>query len=160
MELDRIDFEILRRLQKDARIPNKALAAEVGLAGSTCYERVKRLKASGVLGEAHAEVDPAVLGIGLQAFVAIRMKRHTREGLDRFIAEVRGLKEVVAVYHVSGKDDFLVHVAVRDVHHLRDLALDAFTTREELDHIETSLVFNYHRNPVLPNYTAEEEGKG
>lgn len=155
MDLDRIDFEILGRLQKDARLANKEMAADLGLAPSTCHERVRRLRAAGVLGEAHAEVDPDVLGIGLQAFVAVRMKRHTREGLDRFMQEVRALKEVVAVYHVSGKDDFLVHVAVRDVHHLRDLALDAFTTREELDHIETSLVFDYSRNPVLPNYREE-----
>ena len=65
MDLDRIDRKILAILQKDARISNKELANAVHLAPSTCFERVRRLRERGILGEAHATVDPEALGIGL-----------------------------------------------------------------------------------------------
>ena len=75
--LDRIDRAILAALQQNARLANKELSARVGLAESSCHERVKRLVQSGVLRGFHAEVDPRALGVGLQALVAVRLARHT-----------------------------------------------------------------------------------
>ena len=153
MASDRIDFEILAALQNDGRLTNKELAAKVGLAPSSCLERVRRLRESGALRGSHADVDPAALGIGLQALVAVRLKQHSRDVVEAFRAYVRTLPEVSAVYHVGGAQDFLVHVAVRDANHLRDFAFDAFTTRAEVAHLETSLIFEFLRNPVLPDYS-------
>ncbi|XXF79886.1 Lrp/AsnC family transcriptional regulator [Myxococcaceae bacterium GXIMD 01537] len=153
MALDRIDFEILAALQKDGRLTNKELAARVGLAPSSCLERVKHLRASGALRDCHADVAPEALGIGLQALVAVRLKQHSRDVVESFRRHVRSLPEVAAVYHVTGQQDFLVHVSVRDANHLRDFALDAFTTRAEVAHLETSLIFEFSRNPVLPDYS-------
>ncbi|HOD33605.1 MAG TPA: Lrp/AsnC ligand binding domain-containing protein, partial [Holophaga sp.] len=62
-----------------------------------------------------------------------------------------GLPEVLAVFHLSGAQDFLVHVAVRDAAHLRDLALDAFTARSEVAHLETSVLFDHAVKPAFPN---------
>jgi len=155
--LDRIDFEILEALQKDGRLSNKVLAAKVKLAPSSCLERVRRLTAAGALSGIHATVDPAVLGIGLEAFVSIRIRRHSRTLIDSFRAHALALPEAVTVYHVAGANDFLVHVAVRDAAHLRDLALDAFTTRDEVEHMETALIFGHHTNRVLPNHAVSPE---
>lgn len=141
--LDRIDFDILTILQKDARVPNNRLAAAIGVAPSTCLERVRRLASSGVLRGHHAEVDPSAYGVGLEAMIAVRLRRHSRDLVDAFRDYVVELDEVRGVFHVTGGDDFLVHVAVRDSDHLRDLALDAFTTRSEVDHIQTRLIFQY-----------------
>ena len=152
MALDRIDFDILAALQNDGRLTNKELAGRVGLAPSSCLERVRRLREAGALRGSHAEVDPAVLGIGLQALLAVRLRQHSRDVVDAFRRYVRTVPEVTAVYHVTGAQDFLVHVAVRDSNHLRDMALDAFTTRPEVAHIETSLIFDYARVPRLPDY--------
>lgn len=152
---DRIDEAILSALQNNARMSNKELAAEVGLAPSSCLERVRRLEQQGVLVGYHAKVDPGALGIGLQAFVSVRMERHSRDRVDAFREHVANLQETVAIYHVAGQEDFLVHVAVRDADHLRDLALDAFTTREEVSRLNTSLIYEHVRQPVLPNYAGE-----
>lgn len=152
--LDRIDRTLLELLQKDGRLSNKELAARVGLAPSSCLERVRKLKTSGVLGEAHAQVRPNALGIGLQALIAVRLKQHTRDTVHAFRGYVQALPQVLAVYHVTGAHDFLVHVAVKDADQLRDVALDAFTTRPEVAHLETSLIFEHFRNPVLPDYRA------
>lgn len=152
MELDRIDFRILTELQNNAQLSNKELAAIVGLAPSTCLERVRRLKTSGVLQGSHAKVNPASLGIGLQALIAIRLTRHTREIVESFQLHVLSLQEVVMIYHLAGSTDFLIHVAVRDDKHLRNLLLDFFTTRPEVHQTETSLIFDHRSKAELPNY--------
>lgn len=150
--LDRIDYALLRLLRKNARLPNKDLAARVGIAPSTALERVRRLRETRALLGYHAEIAPQAVGIGLQAMVTVRLARHSRELVDSFHRHVLGLPEVLACYHVAGADDFLVHVGVRDSDHLRDLALAAFTERAEVAHIETRLIFEFRRNDELPPY--------
>lgn len=147
--LDRIDRAILRTLQNDARTSNKALAAEIGLAPSSCLERVRSLQARGILRGFHAEVDPAALGRDQQALIAVRIRPHTREVIDRFWQHVLDQPETVGVFHVSGADDFLVHASFRDPAHLRDFLLDRVAKRPEVAHLETHLVFAEQRKPVL-----------
>jgi DNA-binding Lrp family transcriptional regulator len=155
--LDRIDFEILAALQEDARLSNKELAARVGLAPSTCLVRVRRLVEGGVLRGFHADIDPAALGVGLMAMISVRLSRHARETVEEFRAHVLSLPEVVSVYHLAGSVDFLVHVALRDAAHLRDLVVDDFTRRAEVDHLETHVLFEYVRAPKTPNYRRPAE---
>jgi DNA-binding Lrp family transcriptional regulator len=154
MNMDRIDCDILTLLQKDARLSNKELAAAVGLAPSSCLARVQRLRSEGIIRGAHAEVDPQALGVGLQALIAVQLRQHSRAQVKAFWKHALGLPEVLSVFHVAGTHDFQVHVAVRDAHHLRDLALDAFTTRPEVAHIQTSLIFEWAKGQVMPNYRA------
>lgn len=154
--LDRIDCEILDLLSNDARLSNKELAARVGLAPSSCLARVRRLTERGVLRGFHADVAPGTIGIRLQAIMAVRLTRHVRENFDSFRALALSLPEVVAVYQVAGADDFLVHVAVRNADHLRDFVLDHISTREEVAHLETSLIFHHDHKHRLPNYLADD----
>lgn len=157
--IDRIDFAILRALQNNGRLSNKELAAQVGLAPSSCLARVKRLTEDGILRGFHAEIEPRALGIGLQALISVRLSQHSRDLFESFRAHVLSLPETVAAYHLAGKDDFLVHVAVRDADHLRDVALDAFTRRREVARLETSLVFEHVRAGSLPMLERQESPK-
>ena len=150
-DLDRHDLTILATLRRNARISNKRLAETVGLAPSTCLERVRRLVELGVLRGFHADLDLAPLDMGMQALIAVRMREHSRELVDSFRAYALTLPQVLGVFHVSGADDFLVHVGVRDAQQLRDLALDAFTTRPEVDRIETRLIFEHVSSWTLPS---------
>jgi DNA-binding Lrp family transcriptional regulator len=152
MDLDRTDFEILDALQNDARLSNKELAARVDLAPSSCLVRVRKLLASKVLRGFHADVDPDVLGVGLQALIALRLVRHARSKFKSLEAYVRQLPEVLALFHVSGATDLLLHVAVRDIQHLRDLIVDSIAARPEVANCETSVIYSQLRNPRLPRY--------
>lgn len=152
MELDRIDLVLIEALQNDARLSNKELAAKAGLAPSSTLGRVRRLTDQGILRGAHADVDPAALGIGLQAFVVIRLGHHSRDTVQSFHDHLRALPEVVASWYIGGIDDFLVHVAVRDTRHLQDLLMDSITNREEVARVRTEIVFEHHRRAVLPAY--------
>lgn len=144
-DLDRIDREILQALSNNARLSNKELAARVGLAPSSALERFRSLVREGWLRGFHADVDPRAFGLGLEAMIAVRLKQHSREHYQAFREFVQTLPEVVAAYHMAGENDFLVHVRVRDADHLRDFAIDAFTTRAEIGHLETALVFEHLR---------------
>ena len=148
--LDRIDFEIIEQLRKNARMSNKELADKIEMAPSSCLIRVRNLLSQGVLSGFHAEVDPAVLGIGIQAMIAIRLGRHFKPGVETFRAHTLALPEVIQLYHVSGSNDFLIHVWVRNAEHLRDLTMTGITAREEVVHIETSLIFEHSRSFDLP----------
>ncbi|QDG53283.1 Lrp/AsnC family transcriptional regulator [Persicimonas caeni] len=155
--LDRIDFEILAALQEEGRLSNKELAARVDLAPSTCLERVRKLHDEGVLEGYHAQVNPKALGIRLQAMIAVRLQKHSRDLVGEFRSYVLSLPEVLSTFHVTGEHDFLIHVAVRDAEHLRDLALDRFTTRPEVDQLETSLIFEHARTWQLPNLVERDD---
>lgn len=156
--LDRIDSMIVVELQRNARLSNKELSSRVGLAPSSCLERVRRLERAGVLKGFHAEVDPAALGIKLGALISIRLRQHSHEMVEGFQRHVMGLPEVLSVCYLAGPTDFMIQVGVRDSEHLRELILASFTTREEVEHIETAIIFDHAQRWVLPNYR-EADGK-
>src|SRR4051794_25890803 len=95
--LNRIDRELVIALQKNARASNKELAELVGLAPSTCLERLRRLRARGVLRGFHADVDLDLLGRRTQAMLAVRLRAHDRELIDSFYDHAINLPESVAV---------------------------------------------------------------
>lgn len=150
--LDRIDYEILALLRNNARISNKEIARKVGLAASTCLVRIRVLESSGIITGFHAEIDPASLGVGIQAMIAVRLIRHFKPDVDAFRSHALSLPEVVQLYHVAGPIDFLIHVWARNSDHLRDLAMTAFTSRKEVSHIETELIFEHIRSQDVPSF--------
>jgi DNA-binding Lrp family transcriptional regulator len=155
--VDRIDYGILNELQNNARLSNKELAARVHLSPSSCLERFRRLQAEGALRGFHASVDPAVLGVGLQAIIHVRLARHSRDHVEDLQEHLSKVPEVIGFYHLTGEFDFLVHVAVRDSDHLRNLALDAFTTRKEIAQIQTSLIYSKMQKSVWPCLNGAED---
>jgi DNA-binding Lrp family transcriptional regulator len=150
--IDRTDFAILGILQKDAQVSNKVIAHAVGIAPSTCHERIKRLETVGIIRGTHIEFDLKAYGVGLEAIFMLKLSKHDRQVVDRFMVEVATINEVRAVFLISGQYDVIAHVVVRDTNHLRDLALDHFTTREGVDQIETSIIyeakFNFELRPL------------
>ncbi|WP_240623960.1 Lrp/AsnC family transcriptional regulator [Ahniella affigens] len=150
LALDRIDYELLRLLRKNARMPNKDLAERVGVAASTCLERVRRMREAGVIKGFHAELEPDAIGCNLQAMISIRLVVHAKTQVTAFHDHLLQLPEVLGFFHVAGANDFLVHVGVADSAALRRLVLESFTTRPEVAHVETNLIFEFRRNTDLP----------
>jgi DNA-binding Lrp family transcriptional regulator len=147
--LDRTDRLLVAVLQKNARISNKELAATAGIAPSTCLERVRALRARGVIRGYRAEVDPAALGRPIQAMIGVRVRQHSRELVDGFRDFALALPDTVSVYNVSGAEDFLVHVAVASTDALRDLLIDRIASKPEVTRVETHLIFDQARKPAV-----------
>ncbi len=152
MNLDRTDFGLLKALQQDARVTNKELAASVGVSPSTCLERVRRLRESGALEGYYAAVNPEALGIQVQAMVSVRLAKHALVSFDSLRDDLLRIPEVVSVYLLAGAQDFLVHVVASSVNHLRDVVSENFAAREDVAHMETSLIFDHARSYELPNF--------
>ncbi|WP_410535041.1 Lrp/AsnC family transcriptional regulator [Streptomyces sp. KL2] len=149
--LDPVDLEILRLLQNDARTTYRDLAAAVGVAPSTCLDRVARLRRGGVILGHALRLDSAKLGRPLEAFLSVQVRPHRRELIGPFVERVRALPESRALFHLTGPDDYLVHVAVAGTADLQRLVLDEFTSRREVARVETRLIFQqWTCGPLLP----------
>jgi DNA-binding Lrp family transcriptional regulator len=140
IELDSVDRMLLRELQKDARQTNKALAEKVGVAPSTCLERVRELRSRGVIRGFRADVDPAAIGRPMEAILSIQQRAAQREAIETLLADAAARPETVRVMALTGTTDFIIHVAVRDMDHLRDLVW-SITERREVARVQSSLVF-------------------
>ena len=152
--LDAVDRAILAALVEDGRTPNNVLAQRAGVAPSTCLARVRELRRRGVLRGVHADLDLAQVGHGLQAMVAVRLRSHVRTEIEAFARAAPALPGLVAMFHVSGADDYLLHVAVADAAALRDFVVDHLTGHPAVAHAETSLIFEHVRG------TADLVGRG
>lgn len=143
--LDDLDRRILAILAVDARTPNNALAASVGIAPSTCLGRVRALRAGGAIRGFHADIDPAALGRPLQAMISVRLQAGARSRMVAFTGRIRRLPEVLDLYFLAGADDFLLHVAAADSAALRDFVVDQLSAYPEVALTETNLIFEHLR---------------
>ncbi len=149
--LDPADVALVRALQQDARQSNKELAAAIGLAPSSTHQRLKRLRARGVLRGTSPDIEPESVGIRLQAIIALRLEHHEREAVRAMWSQVTGLAEVRSAFYVGGDDDILLHVCVRDTAHLRDLVMDQLPALGAIGRMRTEIVFD-HVQHDLPIY--------
>jgi len=147
-ELDSVDRALLDELQNDARQTNKALAEKVGVAPSTCLERVRELRTRGVIAGFSARVEPAAVGRPMEAFMSIQQGSAHRAATETLLEHAAGLPETVRVMALTGTTDFIVHVAVRDMEHLRDLVW-ALIERREVVRVQSSLVLAKVEGPSL-----------
>ena len=143
--LDEVDRAILTALVEDGRLPNNALAQRVGVAPSTCLARVRALRDRGVIRGFHADIDPAALGLPLQALIAVRLIVHARASVDAFRARSVRLPGVVSVFHVAGTEDYVLHVWAASSDALRDFVLDHLAVDPTVQHTQTSLIFEHAR---------------
>lgn len=147
--MDDVDRRILEILVENARISNSRLAERVGIAPSTCLMRVRSLRERGVIRGYHADVDPAALGLPLQALIAIRLSVHSREQIEGFTAHVRKLDQVLSIFHMTGETDYLLLVAAADAHDLREFVVEHLASDPAVAHAQTSLVYEHVRGPGI-----------
>ena len=150
-DLDELDKAILRELQADARRTNKDIAAAVGVSPSTALERTRSLRERGVIRGAILDLDLAAIGRGVQALIAVRIRPPSRRNIEGFRNWVSQMPETVGVFVVSGSEDFLVHVAVKDNQDLYAFVIDRLTERPEIADVRTSVVYEHlHNTQITP----------
>ncbi len=118
--LDRIDRDILRRLQANGRMTNAALARAVNLSPTPCLERVRRLEAEGYILDYVALLNPQKLDAGVISFVQVLLNRTTTDVFRRFKAEINRFPEVLECHMVAGGFDYLLKVRTRDMFEYRN----------------------------------------
>jgi DNA-binding Lrp family transcriptional regulator len=147
--LSSADRRLLAALQENSRLSNRELAARVGLAESTTHERVRRLVDAGVITRFTAELDPAALGRGMQALIAVQLRPQSSEVVGSFLDAVVGDPCVIDATVLSGETDVLIRVAVPSSEALRRFAWQRVTSVPTVRSITTHLVYEHRRRPTL-----------
>jgi DNA-binding Lrp family transcriptional regulator len=145
VDIDEVDRRILTALHADARMSNNALAELVGIAPSTCHGRVRRLQDLGVIRGFYADIDPAAIGLNLQAMISVSLQSNARGKIRNFIAHIRSRPQVMDVYFLAGADDFILHVAARDTDDLRSFVVENLNADADVAGTQTSLIFEHLR---------------
>ncbi|WP_395307053.1 Lrp/AsnC family transcriptional regulator [Mycobacterium sp. AMU20-3851] len=144
-DLDDIDRRMLLALHADARISNSALAEVVGIAPSTCHGRLRRLQELGVIRGFYTDIDPAAVGLTLQAMISVSLNSNARGRIRDFIQQIRRRPQVMDVYFLAGGDDFILHVAARDTEDLRAFVVENLNADADVAGTQTSLIFEHLR---------------
>lgn len=142
MALDRYDAAILDELQRDGRLPIVELAEQVGLSSTPCARRVKLMEQDGIIQGYTAVIDPGRLGLKVQAFVQVRLSRHTDENIEQFRRAVDNLEEVVSCHAMTGASDLLLQVVVTDLEQLSNVVLKKLTNIRAVRDVHSSIVLN------------------
>ena len=145
ISIDDVDRRILTALHRDARISNNALADVVGIAPSTCHGRVRRLQDLGVIRGFYTDIDPAAIGLPLQAMISVSLQSSARGRIHGFIQQIRRMPQVMDVYFLAGADDFILHVAARDTNDLRSFVVENLNADADVAGTQTSLIFEHLR---------------
>jgi Lrp/AsnC family leucine-responsive transcriptional regulator len=144
--LDTIDRRILRALQADGRATYDQLAAQVSLSPSATLRRVKRLEEAGVIGAYVALLNPVRVGLGLNAYLNVRLEKHSqahkRSPMDAFRAAVQAWPEVVECAALTGEMDYLLHVVVEDMAHYSRFVMDTLLKHPSVQDCKTSFVLD------------------
>ncbi|MBV6306039.1 Lrp/AsnC family transcriptional regulator [Candidimonas humi] len=126
-ELDRTDRQILMELQRNGRLSNQDLADKVSLSPSPCLRRVRRLEDEGYISRYVALVDADKVGLGLLAYISVRLNKTARAShapMSDFARDVQAWPEVVECYAMTGDMDYLLRVQVEDLTRFSRFAMD------------------------------------
>jgi Lrp/AsnC family leucine-responsive transcriptional regulator len=162
IELDKIDRKILAILQADGRLSNQEVADRVNLSPSPCLRRIKRLEESGVIRKYVALLEPAKIGLGLLAYVNVRLEKHndtpgkggSRSPRTDFAASIEQWPEIVACYAMTGEMDYLLRVHVEDMDHFSRFMMETLLRHPAVLDVKSSFALQQIKDttalPVLP----------
>lgn len=144
--IDKLDRAILRRLQENGRETYDVIGEHVGLSPSAVLRRVKRLEETGVIDRYVALVRPETVGLGLTAYLNVRLEKYTetskRNPMDVFRASVQTWPEVVECSSLTGEMDYLLCVVVSDMAHYSRFIMDTLLKHPSVQDCKTSFVLD------------------
>ncbi len=144
--INKLDRHLLRILQADGRATFDAMGDAVGLSPSAVLRRAKRLEENGTIDRYVALVKPAAIGLGLMAYINVRLEKHSeaaqRNPRDHFRAAVQAWPEVVECAALSGEMDYLLRVAVHDMAAYSRFVMDTLLKHPSVQDCKTSFVLD------------------
>ena len=144
--LDKLDRHILRSLQDNGRASYEQIADTVGLSPSAVLRRVKRLEDTAVIDRYVALVKPEAVGLGLTAYLNVRLEKltesHKRNPMDVFRASVQSWPEVVECVALTGEMDYLLRLLVRDMAHYSQFIMNTLLKHPSVQDCKTSFVMD------------------
>ena len=147
--MDSKDRQIIRALQRDGRITNQDLAAEVHLSPSPCLRRLRNLEAEGAIRGYSADVDAARYGLPVTVFVRIKLERHNQEDVGHFESRVKAMDEVLECHVMTGQMDYLLRVLVSGLDDYEKFIRNRIHPIGCIASIDTSFVYSTVKKTAL-----------
>ena len=138
MQLDETDQKILRLIQLDATLPLEEIARQIGSTKSPVWNRIKKLKAAGVIDREVAILNAQKIGLTETFFISIRTDQHTSDWLGRFTEIVNEMPEILECHRLTGDVDYIMKVRVASTRDF-DLFYKRFIGRINLFNVTSSL---------------------
>jgi Lrp/AsnC family transcriptional regulator, leucine-responsive regulatory protein len=150
-KIDAVDRKIIRALQRNGRITNLELAAEINLSPSPCLRRLRILESQGVISGYSVDVDAKAYGLPVMVMVRISLEKHTKDTVGKFEARMREIPEVLECFVMTGLSDYLLRVVVSDLNDYERFVRDRLHPIGGISSIDTSFVYGVvKRTHVFP----------
>lgn len=156
--LDEVDFELLKRLDRDGDIDADEVSSELDISPSTVYYRLEKYRDQGILKGYVAEIDAGQIGLGLTAIT--RIKSSYGQGFEEIAEDLASLSGVQKVYFMLGEMSFYVISRIRDHEHLQSL-LEKVIKMEGVENSVTNVVLRTFKDEsrLLVNYDEDDLDK-
>lgn len=140
IKLDTIDYKILELVQTNADLTTKEIAAELGLSYTPTYERIKRLQRHKVILKSVALIDRKQVNCNLIGFCNVSLDRHSKQCLEQFENDIVCFKEILECYHITGKYDYMLKVAVKNMEAYHEFTFNRLASLDNVGNVHTIFV--------------------
>lgn len=148
VEIDSLDREILKRLQRDSRTSFLEIARDLGVAGGTIHARVGRMREIGLITGSRIEIDYRRLGYTIQAFIGLKLvKAHD---CGTLMEKMVSLPEVLEVHYTTGAYSLFIKIMAKSMKDLHALLFDRLQSFEEIQSTETFVILDTSLDREMP----------
>lgn len=141
-KLDKVDLQILRTLQENARLTTKELAAQVSLSSTPVFERLKRLEREGYIKKYIAVLDTDKLNQGFVVFCNVKLRRMNKDIAMEFTRIIQNISEVTECYNISGSYDYLLKIHAPNMKYYQEFIINVLGTIDSLGSLESMFVMD------------------
>ncbi|MEZ5779308.1 MAG: Lrp/AsnC family transcriptional regulator [Paracoccaceae bacterium] len=140
MHIDDADRRILRQLLAEPGLATAELAARAGVTAATCWRRLEKLAAAGVLRGQHAVIDWRALGWAVEVSLRFTLDKTNPRAFDEFLAAAREVPEAIEIQTFLGRVDVRLNVIARDMGHYQEVYRDRILTLPHIADIESLML--------------------
>ncbi|WP_443913651.1 Lrp/AsnC family transcriptional regulator [Phocaeicola plebeius] len=141
-KLNKVDLQILRTLQENARLTTKELAAQVSLSSTPVFERLKRLEREGYIKKYIAVLDADKLNQGFVVFCNVKLRRMNKDIAMEFTRIIQNIPEVTECYNISGSYDYLLKIHAPNMKYYQEFIINVLGTIDSLGSLESMFVMD------------------
>lgn len=140
MQIDESDRRLLRHLLAEPGATTADLADRAGMTTATCWRRVERLRAAGLIGRPQAVIDWRALGYEVEVSLRFNLDKTHPRAFDEFIEEARKVPEVIMIETFLGRVDLRLNMIARDMAHYAELYRRRILTLPHISEIEALML--------------------
>lgn len=147
-KLDKIDLQILRLMQQNARLTIKELGQEVNLSSTPVYERLKRLERDGYIKKYVALLDEEKLNQGFIVFCNVKLRQTSLQRVQEFVDTILQIPQVTECYNISGRYDYLMKIHAANMKDYQQLILNVLGSIDSVASLESTFVMDEVKNEI------------